>query len=345
MSTTTLRIFTVDAFAAAPFSGNPAAVCLVPSSIKLTDAQQQKIAAEMNLSETAFVTPINSSAGATEDESVFKTETQFGLRWFTPAAEVNLCGHATLATAHVLVDEVGNASPKIAFETLSGTLYCESAGIADEKSRKATISIDLPTFPAKPYGEIVAGKPEAEQQAILNDVKTVTVAAIGEKLFGELGIDVGRDVVIDDFVKYLTITIPGGSAAIKAIGTVAGSGGPGGLRKGTEGYAAGERLGLTALSITSGGDGASFTLNSDSVDFVSRLFGPWVAVDEDPVTGSLHSVLVPLWAGRIGGNKATFNAVQESPRRGELVCKISADGGRVTLVGGSFTIINGNISF
>ena len=80
-----LRIFQVDAFAEEPFRGNPAAVCILEQ--RTTAEWMQSVAAEMNLSETAFVLP---------------GEELFGLRWFTPEAEVDLCGHATLASAHVL---------------------------------------------------------------------------------------------------------------------------------------------------------------------------------------------------------------------------------------------------
>ncbi len=81
-----LSIFVVDAFADRPFSGNPAAVCLLDQVRE--DAWLQGIAAEMNLSETAFLT--------------VQAPGEWGLRWFTPNVEVDLCGHATLASAHVL---------------------------------------------------------------------------------------------------------------------------------------------------------------------------------------------------------------------------------------------------
>lgn len=81
----TVPLFHVDAFTDRPFAGNPAAVCLPPGDP--TDAWMQQVAAEINLSETAFVQ---------------RREDGFRLRWFTPKVEVDLCGHATLASAHVL---------------------------------------------------------------------------------------------------------------------------------------------------------------------------------------------------------------------------------------------------
>lgn len=100
-----LPLYQVDAFADAPFQGNPAAV--VPLERWIEPALMQAIAAENNLAETAFFVP--------EGEG-------FGLRWFTPAVEVPLCGHATLASAHVLFRHLGFSGEKIVFQTHSGPL-------------------------------------------------------------------------------------------------------------------------------------------------------------------------------------------------------------------------------
>jgi PhzF family phenazine biosynthesis protein len=122
-----LDLFQVDAFTDRPFAGNPAAVCLLDGPRDA--AWMQDVAREMNLSETAFLEP---------------TGDGFGLRWFTPAIEVELCGHATLASAHVLW-ETGTLDPAATarFHTLSGLLTAERAG--------EWISLD---FPAKPVEEV-----------------------------------------------------------------------------------------------------------------------------------------------------------------------------------------------
>ncbi|NIW23227.1 MAG: PhzF family phenazine biosynthesis isomerase, partial [Gammaproteobacteria bacterium] len=115
----------IDAFTDRPFTGNPAAVCLLEES---RDADwMQAVAAEMNLSETAFVVPGSGS---------------FGLRWFTPTVEVDLCGHATLASAHALWTEgvVATEDP-IVFETKSGLLTCIRG---DER-----IELDFPALPVE----------------------------------------------------------------------------------------------------------------------------------------------------------------------------------------------------
>jgi PhzF family phenazine biosynthesis protein len=97
--------YQVDAFASQPFGGNPAGVC--PLKEWLPDEVMQKIAAENNIAETAFFVP---------------KENGFHLRWFTPAVEVDLCGHATLATSHVLFNHLGYAGDQINFQSKSGVL-------------------------------------------------------------------------------------------------------------------------------------------------------------------------------------------------------------------------------
>lgn len=102
------KVFVVDAFASGPFSGNPAGVCVYKTRTKLDDATLQRIAAEMNLSETCFCYP--------EGDGGYR------LRWLTPTTEVPLCGHGTLATAHVLFNELEAPGPTLCFRTLSGEL-------------------------------------------------------------------------------------------------------------------------------------------------------------------------------------------------------------------------------
>jgi PhzF family phenazine biosynthesis protein len=120
-------IYQVDAFTDRPFAGNPAGVCVLPEPA--AEAWMQAVAAEMNLSETAFL--------------VRRPDGAFHLRWFTPAAEVELCGHATLASAHVLW-ETGALLPAetAPFHTLSGLLTATQ--------RDGWIELDFPATPATP---------------------------------------------------------------------------------------------------------------------------------------------------------------------------------------------------
>ena len=121
-----MQLFQVDAFARRPFKGNPAAVCILEEPARA--AWMQAVAAEMNLSETAFVVPRAEG---------------WGLRWFTPQCEVELCGHATLASAHALF-ESGLAEAPVTFHTASGALTC------DRVPGSAAVSMDFPATPAEP---------------------------------------------------------------------------------------------------------------------------------------------------------------------------------------------------
>jgi PhzF family phenazine biosynthesis protein len=105
-----MRIRIIDAFTDRPFAGNPAAVCLLETESWPDETWMRQVAAELNLSETAFAHPLPAGAGA-----------DWALRWFTPAVEVDLCGHATLATAHALHED-GKASGAIRFSSRSGVL-------------------------------------------------------------------------------------------------------------------------------------------------------------------------------------------------------------------------------
>ncbi len=135
-----IPIFQVDAFSSSIFSGNPAAVC--PLKEWLPDPTLQAIAAENNLAETAFFVPANGA---------------YRLRWFTPACEVDLCGHATLASAYVLFTELGENGPAVRFATKSGELTVERRGellVMDFPSRAPAKQIPDPAVVAA-----VGGKP------------------------------------------------------------------------------------------------------------------------------------------------------------------------------------------
>lgn len=151
-----LMLHVVDAFTDRPFAGNPAAVCLLPAP--RGEAWMRLVAREMNLSETAFLHPI---------------EEGFALRWFTPAAEVKLCGHATLASAHALWASgvlAGDAPAR--FSTQSGWLTCRRAG--------DWIEMDFPALPLEPAATPPAGLAPALGAAPLAFVQA------GEKLLAEL---------------------------------------------------------------------------------------------------------------------------------------------------------------
>ena len=124
--TTPLPIFQVDAFAERPFTGNPAAV--MPLNEWLPDEVMQAIGAENNLAETAFTVPSE------------RDDADYDLRWFTPTVEIKMCGHATLAAAHILLH-----GDKIRFSTSSGILT-----VARDASEPSLLKLDMPSAPPEP---------------------------------------------------------------------------------------------------------------------------------------------------------------------------------------------------
>lgn len=149
-----LTLYQVDAFTDAVFGGNPAAVC--PLEAWLPDATMQAIAAENNLAETAFFVP--DGAG-------------YHLRWFTPTVEVDLCGHATLASAYVIATYIDAAAETIRFDSASGPLTVTRAG--------EVFTLDFPTHKPEPFddGGAVAEALGVEPQEVMKAVKLMAVLA------------------------------------------------------------------------------------------------------------------------------------------------------------------------
>ncbi|CAH3196647.1 unnamed protein product [Porites evermanni] len=291
------RMFVIDAFTSKPFCGNPAAVCLVGSK-QLDDEILQKIAKEMNLSETAFVLEKN-------DQDTYDKGSCFGLRWFTPTCEVPLCGHATLASAAVLFNVLGNANTEITFETLSGNLMARKQG--------SSICMDLPLNPSEPLSK--------EDQTISRLIKTVV---------GELAV---KEVEYSKTTKKLLLCLqtsltrhdleklsPDFQAMMSAHS--------GGLVRGV-------------IVTLQGNESNGCVDNNGAVyDFVSRYFAPWVGIPEDPVTGSAHTVLASYWSSRL--QKNDLYALQCSPRGGELSIQVREDD-RVDIAGQAVLVLQGSL--
>ena len=266
-----IPFYTVDAFADTPFSGNPAAVCLEID--ELPDLAMADIAREMNLSETAFVYQTG-KAGMRR------------LRWFTPAVEVPLCGHATLASAHVLLREIGVPDP-VRFHSLSGPLTVHTHG--------DRLRMDFPANPAQ-----ATPMPAGLAEALGIDPEGATFAASGGTVdLVVLGTEEEVLAIRPDFGALGRLVLPGDPICVA----------------------------VTAP----GADGG--------VDFVSRVFGPWVGVDEDPVTGVAHTTLTPYWARVLG--KTEMSARQRSARGGALTVRDRGD--RVELIGQAVTVAKGRI--
>jgi PhzF family phenazine biosynthesis protein len=256
-----LPIHQVDAFADEVFSGNPAAV--VPLEEWLPSETLQAIAAENNLSETAFFVP-------SADRTL--------IRWFTPAVEVALCGHATLASAFVIATILEPGRARVEFENTQGARL--------SVSRKGELwELD---FPASPPAETAV---DAELAAAIGAAPVAAQVANGRNL-----------LLFED------------AAAVAAL---------------QPDFRRLRELGMYAIATAPGTD----------VDFVSRFFAAPAGIDEDPVTGSAHCVLIPYWAAQLGRNSLT--ARQISRRGGRLWCELRGD--RVGIAGHATLYLTGRI--
>ncbi len=267
MSPRTTPVFQVDAFTSYPFGGNPAAVCLLPEP--RDEAWMQKVAAEMNLSETAFL--------VSRDDG-------FDLRWFTPVREVPLCGHATLASAHTLWESgILAEDVEARFFSASGELR---ARLGDDG-----IEMDFPATSTEP-----AELSDAVRAAI--PTEPVEVRTVSKDL-GE--------------VNYL-LTFDSEQTVREIVPN------------------------LDPLRAP-GSPGIIITARAAQYDFVSRYFVPWAGIDEDPVTGSAHTVLGPYWADKLG--RTRLRAFQASARGGEVGVEVRGD--RVLLTGYAVTTMRGDL--
>jgi PhzF family phenazine biosynthesis protein len=256
-----LKIFQVDAFTNKLFGGNPAAV--VPLNVWLSDEQMQNIAMENNLAETAFYTP--------KDDG-------FHLRWFTPKAEVPLCGHATLASAYVLFEIEKTKWDVLKFHTLSGILSVARA------PKGYTMNFPVDIFDETPSTELIKIAIGTEPEYCYHGRNVLMIVLNSEKELVDL---------TPDFEK------------IKLL----------------------HRHGLIV------------TAEGESTDFVSRCFFPHFGINEDPVTGSAHTILTPYWAQRLQKNVLT--ARQLSQRKGDLLCKLVNE--RVEISGEAVLYLHGEI--
>ena len=255
---TSLPFFQVDAFADRPLTGNPAAV--MPLERWLDDGVMQAIAEENNLSETAFTVPSDSD------------DADFDLRWFTPAAEVELCGHATLAAGHILM-----TGASVRFSTQSGILIVSR--------RDDLLELDMRAATLREVHE-----PELCAALGLADTAIWLADGYNDAAIIELADEASVRAVSPDF------------GALKRI----------------------RRM-------------AVVTARGERQDIASRVFVPYVGIDEDPVTGSAHAALVPYWTPRLGRNE--FTALQASARSGVLHCR--GEGDRAILGGHCHTVIVG----
>lgn len=258
-----IPIYKVDAFTNTLFNGNPAAIC--PLNEWLPDEVLQQIGMENNLSDTAFLV---------------KEGKDYQIRWFTPTVEVDLCGHATLASAFVIFNHWGYPGNEIHFLSKSGLLK-----VNKEINGKLTLDFpaSIPQIVNEPPASILEG---------LN----LSAAPVYKGPFDYM-------VVLENQQQIIALE-PDFKTLARADGR-----------------------------------GIVVTAKGDETDFVSRCFYPQSGIDEDPVTGSAHTMMTPFWAEKLGKKKLT--AMQLSKRKGWLDCELSND--RVLMSGYAVTFLTGEI--
>lgn len=255
-----LNLYQIDAFAKNIFEGNPAGVC--PLDKWIEDSIMQKIANENNLSETAFFVNENNS---------------FHIRWFTPSKEVDMCGHATLASAYVIFEILNYKEEEIIFNSKSGVLKVTKDNDKFKMNFpiQKIIKCDIPNNILKAFDSTpIECYKSMDYILIFQNEKEIINAKPNLELLKDIDV---RGVII--------------------------------------------------------------TSKSKEYDFINRFFAPKYGVNEDPVTGSAFTQLIPYWNTIL--NKDTFIAKQVSQRCGEVFCKLQND--RVEISGYAKKYLEGTI--
>ncbi|KAK4784225.1 hypothetical protein SAY86_018593 [Trapa natans] len=294
MTKALVEYLVVDAFTEVPFKGNPASVCFL-EEVDKSDDWLQAVAAEFNISETCFLTPISMGGSSPP---------RFHLRWFTPVAEVKLCGHGTLAAAHSLFSSGRVPYDIIEFKTLSGILSakrvpeCKTSSVSETRNGEAApyfIELDFPLVTSKEYNS--------------KDWSLISKALNGTS-FIELKMTAADDLFVvfssaeevENFQPQLDeiIKLPGRGLLITAVAP-----------------------------------------QESRFDFYSRFFCPKLGINEDPVCGSAHCVLAPYWSKKLGKDQFIANAA--SPRGGFLNVQLDERNQRVLLQGKAVTVMKGYV--
>ena len=253
-----LNVYYVDAFTSNLFSGNPAAVIFSD----LSDASlMQKIAAENNLSETAFINLDTSS-----------------IRWFSPTCEVDLCGHATLASAFVYFNYLSEGQSSISLNSASGVLSVNN--------KENFLELDFPKDNFNEVNMIDLVREATGKKPIETYLGNINLFAVYES----------EEIIVNINPNFELVS----------------------------------KLEGQGLIISS---------TANEYDFVSRYFCPKYGINEDPVTGSAHTTLIPYWSKKL--DKSILTANQVSKRGGELFCSSSDD--RVLIGGNAVLYMKGNI--
>ncbi|MDF2487126.1 MAG: phenazine biosynthesis protein PhzF family [Herbinix sp.] len=256
-----MKYYVVDVFTEQRYCGNPAGVCILERWLE--DSLMQQIAFENNLAETAFLV---------------KREKDYELRWFTPEVEIDLCGHATLGSAYVLMNYIDTSMWTVDFYTKSGVLTVTKSG--------DLFTMDFPS--RKP---VPCMKPEILEKALgvkvleTHSARDLLVVIESEQVLAKMKPDFHLLKSIDQYFGFI------------------------------------------------------ITARGEDCDFVSRFLAPNAGINEDSVTGSSHTSLIPYWSERL--NKKLMTARQLSARGGELTLEVRGD--RVAISGKAVTHLIGDI--
>ncbi|XP_074268957.1 uncharacterized protein LOC141592251 [Silene latifolia] len=287
-----VKYVVVDAFTDTEFKGNPAAVCLLEE--ERDEEWLQSLASEFNISETCFLTRI------TDSDSVHP---RFHLRWFTPVAEVELCGHATLAAAHFCFSSKLVTENTVEFSTLSGILTAkkilepkEPVSMKSEKGdaeQQFLIELDFPAISATDC-------PINEASLLSNVLNNTPVIEFKQTTSEDYHVILSSADAITAYQPNLEEIkqLPGRGLIISA-----------------------------AASPESG------------FDFLSRFFCPKFGINEDPVCGSAHCALAVYWSKKLG--KCDFVAYAASPRSGIVRLHLDEHNNRVKLQGQAVIVMEG----
>ena len=303
-----IPFYQVDAFAPKLFSGNPAAVFLCDEA--LTDEQYLNIAREMYLPETTFLRPLFDSNYSKVEEKGQKKDPKkdpnwqtaklFEVRWFMVDEETNLCGHATLAAAHVIFEEIKSIHTEINFRTRSGDLF-----IKKEDFEVKTNFIKM-QFPVEESFEEKNPPSNLLKSLGIENQKINSAAYFPKKQTWILEFENREELEnlnpnFEELVKN-SYEIP-----VKKVG------------------------------ITVKGD------INQKYDFISRLFCPWIGINEDALSAVSHGLFAKYWQSKL--NKTSFFAYQASKRGGEIHLQLLKENGKdnqVLLIGKGITTLEGN---
>ena len=318
--TSPIQFFIVNAFSSVPFRGNPATVCIVPRNFLSFSEDSQtnffaKVAAEVSLVETAFVLPPD------------QPKTDYKLRFFTRRKEMNFCGHATLAAAHILHTEFRFPSDEIYFST--------STGVIVVKVLKNQSLYELDLHPSLPT---------SLQNVSVDDLKLKLAVALQIRKSLQSG-DACADHILDltfhEGSHNLIVVLANAWNVTQACVN------PSKLMESVPPFVS--KVTITAtpnFTIIPSGSGASDSSEESKeeekwkrYDFITRLFAPWLGIDEDAVSGASHAILAQYWRRKGKVLKHKLLCFQPSSRGGEVVLTVNGD--RVGVSGEATTISRG----